>query len=57
MDVLTVQLRIVVLYDAGVLPSFCYLFVSHAMCSIKFELTLHSKNKNLYCDFSQEWFL
>ena len=41
---------------AGILASFYYLFVSHMMYCIKFEQTLHSKNKNLYWDFSLEWF-
>ena len=43
-------------YNAtGVLPSFCYLFVSHAMYCIKFEQTLPSKNKNLYWDYSLQY--
>lgn len=48
MDVLTVQFC----NATGVLPSFCYLFVSHAMYCVKFKQTLPSKNKNLYWDFS-----
>ena len=43
-------------YIAGVLASFCYLFVSHAMYFIKSEQTLVSKNKNLDRDFSLEGF-
>ena len=45
-----------ILCAAGVLTSFRYILLSHAMYNIKFEYTLHSKNKNLYWNFSLVWF-